>query len=153
MNLCMLSGLKFLMMTSFMPISMELSSSVLMELKDTSILGFIPTLLIILKSYLGVLNSHRPILKPLNRVLLATIRSKGLCPCPRCLVSKSDLDRLGLRRDISIRIDKFREFMADTVKIAQRAIYNLAKSIHSTAVKDLLKSFSGVPTSASIFLL
>jgi hypothetical protein len=90
-----------------------------------------------------------PILMFLDRVLLATIRNKGLCPCPRCLVSKSDLDRLGLRRDISIRIDKFREFMADKVNIARKAIYNLAKPIHSTIVEDLLKSFSGVPTLAS----
>ena len=40
--------------------------------------------------------------------------------------------------------------MADKVNIAQKAIYSLAKSIHSTAVEDLLKSFSGVPTLASI---
>jgi hypothetical protein len=82
-------------------------------------------------------------------VLLATIRNKGLCPCPRCLVSKSELDRLGLRRDISIRINKFREYAADKVDIARKAIYNLAKAIHSTVVEDLLKSFSGVPTLAS----
>ena len=90
-----------------------------------------------------------PILTFLNRVLLANIRNKGLCPCPRCLVSKSELDRLGLRRDISIRIDKFREFMADKVNIARRAIYSLAKPIRGTAVEDLLMSFSGVPTLAS----
>ena len=36
--------------------------------------------------------------------------------------------------------------MADKVAAARRAIYDLAKSIHSTAVEDLLKSFSGVPT-------
>lgn len=43
--------------------------------------------------------------------------------------------------------------MADKVKIARRAIYNLAKPIHSTVVEDLLQSFSGVPTLASILLL
>ena len=85
----------------------------------------------------------------MNRVLLATIRNNGLCPCPRCLVSKSELDRLGLRRDVSIRINKFREYVADKVDIARKAIYNLAKSFQSTVVQDLLQSFSGVPTLAS----
>ena len=85
----------------------------------------------------------------MNRVLLATIRNNGLCPCPRCLVSKLELDRLGLRRDVSIRINKFREYAADKVDIARKAIYNLAKSFQSTVVEDLLRSFSGVPTPAS----
>ena len=84
-----------------------------------------------------------------NRVLLATIRDKGSCPCPRCLVTRSKLDRLGTHRDSSVRLSKFREFMADKVDAARRAIYDLAKSIHSTVVEDLLKSFSGVPTVVS----
>ena len=49
-------------------------------------------------------------------------------------------------QDILIHIDKF---MANKVNIAQRAIYNLAKPIHGTAIEDLLQSFSGVPTLAS----
>jgi hypothetical protein len=36
--------------------------------------------------------------------------------------------------------------MTDKVAAARRAIYQLGKSIRSTAVEDLLKSFSGVPT-------
>lgn len=87
-----------------------------------------------------------------KRILLATIRDKGLCPCPRCLVLKSKLDRLGLCRDMSTRINKFREFMADRVASARRAIYSLAKSIHSTAVENLLKEFSGIPTLVSVFV-
>jgi hypothetical protein len=39
--------------------------------------------------------------------------------------------------------------MVDKVVAARRAIYDLAKSIRSTAVEDLLKSFSGVPTTVS----
>ena len=54
-----------------------------------------------------------------------------------------------MRRDASIRINKFREYAADKVDIARKAIYNLAKSFQSTVVEDLLQSFSGVPTSAS----
>lgn len=85
----------------------------------------------------------------LNRVLLATIRDKGSCPCPRCLVTKSKLDRLGTHRDDSARLSEFREFMAYKVAAARRAIYDLAKSIRSTVVEDLLKGFSGVPTTVS----
>ncbi|KAF8873129.1 hypothetical protein BD779DRAFT_1613708 [Infundibulicybe gibba] len=74
-----------------------------------------------------------------EKVLLATIRDKGLCPCPRCLITKSKLDGLGLRRDITTHANNVRQFMAG----------NLARPICSAAVEDLLKSFSGVPTSAS----
>jgi hypothetical protein len=88
-----------------------------------------------------------------NRVLLATIRDKGLCPCPRCLVSKAKLDRLGFRQDLTIRVDKFRTFMADEVSIARRAIYELAKPISGSVVEDLLKSFSGVPTMVAILAI
>jgi hypothetical protein len=77
---------------------------------------------------------------------LATIRDKGLCPCPRCLISKSKLDKLGLRRDILVRIKKPRKFMADMVESARKAIYNLANPIDGAAVNRLLKDFSGVPT-------
>ena len=40
--------------------------------------------------------------------------------------------------------------MADKVATAWQAIYQLGKSIQSTAVEDLLKSFSGVPTMVSM---
>lgn len=66
---------------------------------------------------------------------------------------KSKLDALGTRRDISVRVKNLRAFMADKVAAAQRAIYQLGKSIRSTAVEDLLKSFSGVPTMVSVQML
>ena len=75
-----------------------------------------------------------------------TIRDKGLHPCPRCLISKSKLDKLGLWHDIMVRISRFQSYMADGVKIARKAIYALAKPISGAAVEALLKEFSGVPT-------
>lgn len=66
---------------------------------------------------------------------------------------KSKLDALGTRRDISVRVKNLRAFMADKVAAARRAIYQLGKSIRSTAVEDLLKSFSGVPTMVSVQML
>jgi len=87
----------------------------------------------------------------LFRVLLATIRDKGLCPCPRCLVPKVKLDRLGLRRDVIVRITQLRTYLAGKVSSAHKAIYNFAKPINGAAVEDLLKAFSGVPTEVSVF--
>lgn len=84
------------------------------------------------------------------RVLLATMRDKGLCPCPRCLVPKSQLDQLGLRCDIAIRLNRAQKFMAEQVETARRAIYHLGHPIKGKAVEDLLKDFSGVPTQVSV---
>jgi hypothetical protein len=85
-----------------------------------------------------------------DRVLLATIRDKGLAPCPRCLVPKSALDKLGLVRDMTIRVKQFRQYMANRVEAARRAIYDFAKPITGVAVEGLLKEFSGVPTKVGI---
>lgn len=38
------------------------------------------------------------------RVLLATIRDFGLCPCPRCLTPKSKLHLMGQARDAAYRL-------------------------------------------------
>lgn len=38
------------------------------------------------------------------RVLIATIKDMGLCPCPRCLTPKSSFSFLGLARDMKSRI-------------------------------------------------
>lgn len=134
--------------------STEWSSSALTALNDASIREFSRTPLIIQKSeiYLFAICVILSIFS-FHRVLLATIRDKGLCPCPRCLVPMAKLDRLGFRRDISIRVDKFRTFMASRVRLARRAIYELAKPIGGKAVEDLLKSFSGVPTMVAIIVI
>ncbi|PPR08295.1 hypothetical protein CVT24_002453, partial [Panaeolus cyanescens] len=81
-----------------------------------------------------------------EKVLLATIRDKGLCPCPRCLVAKSDLDGLGLPADTATRLEKPRAFEMAKVKKARIQIYSEGQPIGGKAVEDLLKGFSGVPT-------
>lgn len=55
-----------------------------------------------------------------------------------------------MRRDMAMRLNSFRTLMADKVKIARRAIYELAKPVGGKAVEDLLKSFSGAPTQVRI---
>jgi hypothetical protein len=80
------------------------------------------------------------------RVLLATIRDKGLCPCPRCLVSKSRLDLMGQRRDITSRQKNIREYLSLFVLAAREKIYKKASAIGGAAVNRLLKETSAVPT-------
>uniref|UniRef100_A0A8H7Y0B5 Uncharacterized protein n=1 Tax=Psilocybe cubensis TaxID=181762 RepID=A0A8H7Y0B5_PSICU len=83
-----------------------------------------------------------------EKVLLVTIRDKSLCPCPTCLVPKSKLDQLGLKRDKNLRTDNrtVRQYIVEQVALARDAIYCLGHSIKSEVVNRLLKPFSSVPT-------
>ncbi|KAJ3771938.1 hypothetical protein FB446DRAFT_789170 [Lentinula raphanica] len=81
-----------------------------------------------------------------EKVLLATIRDKGKCPCPRCLVEKSALDRMGLFQDLRIRTTRFRQLLTDTVAKARDFIYRAGFPINGTAVDALLKETSSIPT-------
>jgi hypothetical protein len=80
------------------------------------------------------------------RVLLATIRDKGLFPCPRCLIPKAKFDLMGQVRDLAQRISHVRSILYDGVQTARRFIYQLAIPIKGTAVDQLLKPTSSVPT-------
>jgi hypothetical protein len=80
------------------------------------------------------------------RVLLATIRDKGLCPCPRCLIPKVKTDLMGQVRDLAQRISHARNILYDVVQTARRSIYQLAIPINGAAVEQLLRPTSSVPT-------
>ncbi len=84
-----------------------------------------------------------------NRVLLATIRDKGLCPCPRCLVPKLKLDQTGRKRDSNFRLKYARTYISDLVEVARNAIYKSAAAIAGVVVNRLLKVTSSVPTVVS----
>ncbi|EGO30230.1 hypothetical protein SERLADRAFT_412306 [Serpula lacrymans var. lacrymans S7.9] len=43
-----------------------------------------------------------------EKVLLAGIKFLGKCPCPRCLVKKQDLAKMGMKRDMRQRVKKIR---------------------------------------------
>ena len=77
---------------------------------------------------------------------MATIRDNGLFPCHRCLVSKSALHKLGSLDDKKARIEQPRTFLANLVRKARKLIYKDCKAINGSAVDDVLKEFSGVPT-------
>jgi hypothetical protein len=85
-------------------------------------------------------------------VLLAAIRDKGDCPCPRCFQHKSHFDRLGLKADTLARINNMRVYLRDKIIVARDAIYKLGAPIKGVATERLLKDFSLVPTLVSEFL-
>ena len=84
-------------------------------------------------------------------MLLATIRDKGLCPCPRCLIPKTNLDRVGHIADAKNWINQARKYEDTTelVKTAQKAIYEEGVPIGGAYVEQLLKPTSTVPTLVS----
>lgn len=81
-------------------------------------------------------------------MLLATIRDKGLCPCPRCLVPKARLDRVGHIADAKIRTSQARKYqnIVASVNKARDAIYKEGVPISGAYVQRLLKPTSTVPT-------
>ncbi|KAF9044316.1 hypothetical protein BJ165DRAFT_1347410 [Panaeolus papilionaceus] len=81
-----------------------------------------------------------------EKVLLATIRDKGMCPCPRCLAPMQSLDQLGSPDDQTRRSESRRTYNFSAVKKARAFIYKQGKPINGTNVESLLKEFSGVPT-------
>lgn len=83
------------------------------------------------------------------RVLLATIRNLGKCPCPRCLVGKDELDQVGTVRDDKIRVNSPRvddERRQSWIELARKWIYRQAKVIKSKSVEAVLYAKSWVPT-------
>lgn len=143
-------------MILFTHMSTALSSNVLME----SLGGFTHT------------SSHTPPITPsskcpicsdfilisewLCRVLLATIRDNGLCPCPRCLVKSDEIPNLGLKSDMKLRKTKAREDnlerRQDILK-ARNLIFQDGLSVKSKKVESLLRDKSYVLTEVGIQIL
>jgi hypothetical protein len=83
------------------------------------------------------------------RVLLATIRDNGLCPCPRCLMLKTKLDQMGRHWDLNFRLREARKYLFDKVQQARRIVYKLGQAVAGTGVDGVLKSTSSVPVVVS----
>lgn len=90
---------------------------------------------------------------PNQRVLLATIRSLGLCLCPRCKVPKHQVDQVGTIQDNDHQTKLARNSNQMQYKIrtdiAHQAIYKHGKGVKSKAVEDMLQSESLTPTRVS----
>lgn len=87
-----------------------------------------------------------------HRVLLASIRDKGRCPCPRCLIPLSRVQNMGMPRDMKERKTLARVDNEDrrrTVEIAREIIYKKNYAVDNDNVEALLQGQSLVPTSVS----
>ncbi|KAF7985614.1 hypothetical protein HWV62_3931 [Athelia sp. TMB] len=84
-----------------------------------------------------------------EKVLIASIRDKGQCPCPRCTMSILEVANLGtpedaVRRAGLIRLDD--EEFRRTIRAARELILNYNHAVDSKDVEDLLKDKSLTPT-------
>lgn len=88
----------------------------------------------------------------INRVLLASIRDKGRCPCPWCLIPLSRVHNLGMLQDMKQRVtlawvddDAWKHKVGVAIEIIHEKNY----AIESKQVKSLLKEQSLVPITVS----
>lgn len=91
-------------------------------------------------------------LTPWPRVLIASIRDKGQCPCPRCTASLSDVEQLGTVQDMERRTQLARvddDAYRQTIKAARNLILKHHHAIDSKEVEELLKAHSTTPTDVS----
>ncbi|KIO17438.1 hypothetical protein M407DRAFT_84982, partial [Tulasnella calospora MUT 4182] len=85
----------------------------------------------------------------IQRILIATICNLGTCLCPRCLVQRHEIRKLGLKADAALRQRTRRtddDKQKSLVKKAQKFIYKDRKRVGSVWVNALLGSLSLVPT-------
>ncbi|KAF8835367.1 hypothetical protein BDN67DRAFT_1040256 [Paxillus ammoniavirescens] len=84
-----------------------------------------------------------------EKVLIATIRNLGRCPCPRCLISKAEVQHCAtgqdmLQHELLARSDT--QDRQDKISEARRLIYEQNYSVDSVQVEALLWDESWVPT-------
>lgn len=84
-----------------------------------------------------------------EKVILASIRDKGFCPCPRCLMPLARVQSMGMVRDMKERCTLARvddEARRWSVQMARDIIYNKGFAVDTNAVEALLRPQSLVPT-------
>ncbi|KAF8074854.1 hypothetical protein FPV67DRAFT_601603 [Lyophyllum atratum] len=84
-----------------------------------------------------------------EKVLLATIRNLGKCPCPRCLIPKERIPEMGTKFDAARRQTLARSadlWFRQKIERARDAIYRLGFVVKSVVVERLLDEQSLVPT-------
>lgn len=88
-----------------------------------------------------------------DRVLIATVRDKGKCPCPRCLVTFEKIPSLGDADDRACRIQTARVDDAlhrEVIQDARQFIHQDGYVVNSDKVEELLQPESLVPTVVSL---
>jgi hypothetical protein len=115
---------------------------------------FSPILMIILKSehswcqpFAFILNNHR--------ILMTCLKYLAQCPCPRCLILKSNIPRLGMEVDKKARQKLTRvdsKEIQNKVNHARRLMFEDGINISSVFIDRLLRPHSLVPTRVSSFM-
>lgn len=87
-----------------------------------------------------------------TRVLIATVRNLGGCPCPRCLIPKNRIQNMGMPQDRQQRqtLSRSDEKRRMLVNDARSLIYEHNYAVGSAAVEHILKPQSWVPTSVRL---
>ncbi|KIK73977.1 hypothetical protein PAXRUDRAFT_45998, partial [Paxillus rubicundulus Ve08.2h10] len=86
------------------------------------------------------------------RVLLACVKFLGQCPCPHCLMKKTDIPDMGKDADMNTWRTELREDNNDycrKVNKAHKLIFTQGKKLNSKYVTKYLKGESLVPTHVS----
>ncbi|KAF9230351.1 hypothetical protein BU15DRAFT_57343 [Melanogaster broomeanus] len=84
-----------------------------------------------------------------EKVLLSGLKFLGRCPCPRCLVKKVDIPKMGTARDMGRRITKVRVDDAKRqlrVRQARVLIFKKGAPVNGQRVQALLNEQSYVPS-------
>ena len=83
-----------------------------------------------------------------GRILLACMKFLGCCPCPRCLVEKDNIDRLGSKHDRSLRTNNCRmdsQQRQNWIERVRKMIFKKGRGVTSQAVEGLIGAISLVP--------
>jgi hypothetical protein len=111
-------------------------------------------LLIILKSeYMSDIKFEARGTDISSRILLATIKFLGQCPCPYCLVKKTDICKMGMKFDMRRwvtceRIDNLTR--RRHIEEARALIFQLGVLVDGAHVKAILNDESYIPIHVSI---
>jgi hypothetical protein len=87
-----------------------------------------------------------------SRVLIATVRNLGGCPCPHCLIPKNRIQNMGMPQDRQQRqtLSRSDERRRMIVNDARSLIHEQNFAVGSAAVERILKPQSWVPTSVRL---
>jgi uncharacterized protein YcbX len=91
-----------------------------------------------------------------HRIVLAGIRDRGNCPCPRCLIPLSRVSNMGKVQDMKQRYTLARvddESRKHKIESARDIIFNQNYVVNSKAVEAILKAESLVPNTVSAALI
>ncbi|KAI0315118.1 hypothetical protein OF83DRAFT_1293481 [Amylostereum chailletii] len=82
-----------------------------------------------------------------EKVLLASIKYLGACPCPRCLIKKEDIHKVGTKNDIKFREKHPRvdnDWHAKAIDEARKLIFEQGVPVNSVKINRKLQ-YSTVP--------